>query len=315
MARKRAPQRVYSLSDVMRLTGAKRPQVEYWVRKAIICGEFEGGTGLPRQFVFRNLVEATIALELAALGVNTETADRVASQLRYGDVDADIRTPAFVGNSAPHRRRMPLSKRQQNAAWGLDDNDPTPLEDRCCAELNDDGTLKLLKLLRAYVDAGVSDAEIRKGLLAVAREHNREHRRWVQDSAALDRRWRAFKKPSTRPRTGDFWIVCEAPEHSDGAERWLNLCLTDNREKDRHEILANAVIIISLRTILEKLEKATDDRWRATPEEQVYRPAEAVMPPSILVAKAFREYEKTEERRERAEVDARVKGEQADAGQ
>src|SRR5712692_4024207 len=39
-----------------------RPQIEYWVRKHIIRGEFESGTGLPRQFVFRNLVEVSVAL-------------------------------------------------------------------------------------------------------------------------------------------------------------------------------------------------------------------------------------------------------------
>jgi len=71
MARALRSRKVYSLADVVRLTGAKRPQIEYWVRKDILRGEFEGGQGLPRQFVFRNLVEVSIALRLTTLGIST----------------------------------------------------------------------------------------------------------------------------------------------------------------------------------------------------------------------------------------------------
>src|SRR6266446_2503718 len=89
--------KTYSLGDVMRLTGAKRPQIEYWVRKGIIRGEFEdGGTGLPRQFVFRNLVEVAVGLDLNLLGVNTDVMYRMVDALRYGDVETDVRTPWFV---------------------------------------------------------------------------------------------------------------------------------------------------------------------------------------------------------------------------
>src|ERR1700730_3962266 len=107
-------------------------------------------------------------------------------------------------------------------------------EDMCCAYLNDDGTLKLLRLLRAYVDAGVSDAEIRKGLLGVAREHLRENKQWKKEYDGLHRRWRAFKNPATRPRNGQFWIVCGAPDPKDDPEdRWRLVRLTDHRGRQR----------------------------------------------------------------------------------
>src|SRR6185436_4770779 len=99
---------LYTLADVIRLTGAKRPQIEYWVRKHIIRGEFESatGTGLPRQFVFRNLVEVSVALELSALGINTAITDRMIDQLRYGDVDTDVRTPWF-DQMVPRQSKRP----------------------------------------------------------------------------------------------------------------------------------------------------------------------------------------------------------------
>src|SRR2546428_11381645 len=182
------PSRTYSLGEVMKLTGAKRPQIEYWVRKGIIRGEFEdGGTGLPRQFVFRNLVEVAVGLDLNLLGVSTDIMYDMVNALRYGDVETDIRTQWFVkmtGARRPPPRFTPAQKREMKAALEHSHAN-TPLEDRCCAELNDDGTLKLLKLLRAYVDAGVSDAEVRKALLGVAREHLREHQQWEEEYEGL----------------------------------------------------------------------------------------------------------------------------------
>lgn len=293
---KRPSPKIYSLGEVMRLTGAKRPQIEYWVRKSIIRGEFEdGGTGLPRQFVFRNLVEVAIALDLNRLGVNTEVMSAMVDAVRYGDVDADVRTPWFARMTAPRRplRFSKAPKHDMKAALAA--ADAIPLEDRCCAELNDDGTLTLLKLLRAYVDAGVSDVEIRKALLAVAREHVREHQQWRQDYDALHRRWRAFKNPATRPRTGQFWIVCELPEFDgDTEDRWRRTRLTDDRDQQRSAVPSQSLIVVRIRPILEQLEAATDDSWRATPERRVFKVSEPLIPPRQLVAQAFREYERTD---------------------
>ena len=319
MARSLAPPKVYSLADVKRLTGAKRPQIEYRVRKHVVRGEFESGTGLPRQFVFRNIVEVSIALQLTMLGINTETAYAIINQLRYGDVESDIRTPWFAeavpGGPRRQRRLSREEARRQYKRWQKQaDADPTPREDRCCAELNDDGTLKLLKVLRAYVDAGVSDKEIRKGLLGVAREHVREYREWQKDHEALHRRWRAFKNPATRPKTGDFWIVCDALEQSEERGLWRRVRLTDNRENDRETAsLGDAAIIVAVRSTLQRLENSTGDSWRATGERDVYRSDEFMPTPRDLVTQAFREYEKSEERRQQASTVARVNEEQADA--
>ena len=316
MARLLTPLKVYSLADVMRLTGVKRPQIEYWVRKHIIRGEFESGTGLPRQFVFRNLVEVSIALQLTTLRINTETAYVIINQLRYGDVESDIRTPWFAeavpGRPRRQRRLSREEARRQYKRWQKQaDADPTPREGRCCAELNDDGTLKLLELLRAYVEAGVSDEEIKRGLLGVAREHVRQHREWQKDYEALHRRWRAFKNPATRPKTGDFLIVCDALEQSEERRLWRRVCLTDNREKDREMAsLGDAAIVVAVRSTLQQLEKSTGDSWRATPEKHVYRPDEFMPTPRDLVAQAFREYDKSEERKQQALTIAPVNKEQ-----
>lgn len=321
MARSLASPKVYSLADVMRLTGAKRPQIEYWVRKHVVRGEFESGTGLPRQFVFRNLVEVSIALQLTTLGVNTQTAYAMINQLRYGDVESDIRTPWFAemvpGGPSPQRRLSREELRRQYTRWRKQAQaDPTPREDRCCAELNDDGTLKLLKVLRAYVEAGVSDEEIRKGLLGVARDHVREHREWQKDDEALHRRWRTFKNPAKRPKTGDFWIVSDALEQSEGSGLWRRVRLTDNREKDRElASLGDAAIIVAVRSTLQRLEKLTGDSWHATAEKDVYRHDEFMPTPRDLVAQAFREYEKTEERGQHSSTVARVNREETDANE
>ena len=169
----------------------------------------------------------------------------------------------------------------------------TPLEDRCCAELNDDGTLKLLKVLRAYVDAGVSEAEMKRGLLAVAREHQRERRQWEQEYDDLHRRWRAFKNPATRPSTSGFWLVCEAVESDDEDERRSpRVSLIDESHKSTAAILGRSIIMVKLRSVMERLEAATDDHWRATTKKNVFRSREPVVDVRDLVANALREYER-----------------------
>ena len=296
--RGRSAQKVYTLADVMRLTGAKRPQIEYWVRKSIIRGEFDdGGTGLPRQFIFRNLVEVAVALDLNLLGVNTDVMGSVMNTLRYGDVETDVRTPWFVEATRPRPlpRLSHAKKRRLRAAEAkaLAAATSTPLEDRCCAELNDDGTLKLLKLLRAYVDAGVSEAEKKRGLLAVAREHQREHQQWEQEYDDLHGRWRAFKNPATRPSTSGFWLVCEAPEPDDEDQQGLRrVSLIDESHKPTAAIFGRSIIMVKLRSMLERLEAATGDHWRATAEKKVFKSHEPAVDVRDLVANAFREYER-----------------------
>ena len=258
----------------------------------------------------------SIALQLTTLRINTETAYVIINQLRYGDVESDIRTPWFAeavpGRPRRQRRLSREEARRQYKRWQKQaDADPTPREGRCCAELNDDGTLKLLKLLRAYVEAGVSDEEIKRGLLGVAREHVRQHREWQKDYEALHRRWRAFKNPATRPKTGDFLIVCDALEQSEERRLWRRVRLTDNREKDRETAsLGDAAIVVAVRSTLQQLEKSTGDSWRATPEKHVYRPDEFMPTPRDLVAQAFREYDKSEERKQQALTIAPVNKEQ-----
>ena len=59
---------VYYLADLIRLIGAKRSQVENWVRSGWLIPEgpsaTEGGTGHHRTFSFANLVDVSIAVRL-----------------------------------------------------------------------------------------------------------------------------------------------------------------------------------------------------------------------------------------------------------
>jgi hypothetical protein len=278
----------------MRLTGAKRPQVEYWVRKGLIAGEFEHGTGLPRQFVFRNLVETAIAIELTIIGVSTDIASSMLSELRSGDIETDVRTHAFVGSTKPRIIKGPakFSKKQQaelDAAY-REHEENTPREEMRCADLNDDGTLKLLRLLRSYVEEGVSDAAARKALTAVAEEHNRDLKTWHKEREDFLRRWRQFKQPDTRPRKAQFWLIGNAMSEDEG--RWFRTKLTDF--KDDNNYPNGAAIAIPLRGFLERLEEVTKDYWRATPEDKVFKMPPGIVPARQLVDQAFKEYEKAE---------------------
>ncbi len=57
----------YTLQDVIRLTGAKRSQVENWVRSGWLLpeGRVSSGTGENRLYSFRNLVDVAIAVRLS----------------------------------------------------------------------------------------------------------------------------------------------------------------------------------------------------------------------------------------------------------
>jgi hypothetical protein len=108
--------------------------------------------------------------------------------------------------------------------------------------------------------------------------------------------------------------VCDSLEQSEERGLWRRVRLTDNREKDRKAAsLGDAAIIVAVRSTLQQLENSTGDSWRATTEKHTYRPDEFVPTPRDLVAQAFREYEKTEERRPQVLTVAPVNKEQADA--
>lgn len=287
----------YALADVIRLTGAKRPQIEYWVRKSLIRGEFEHGTGLPRQFVFRNLVEISIAVELTRLGLNTESIYSLLNSLRYGDVETDVRTDWFVKATSHLPVEYPKASRKERREMREEMEAieaVTPREERCCAELNDDGTLKLLRLLRAYVNEGVSHAEARRALMAVAREHLREHRRWDREYEDFQERWRQFKNPKTRPANTQFWLAGMLRSSDDDKQTWFHSTLTDFKDptdvpRDR------AAVVVPVRQVLEHLEQATNDSWPATKKRvRHYRGPESSLSARRLVDQAFQEYEKAE---------------------
>jgi hypothetical protein len=60
----------YEMADVIRLTGAKRSQVENWCRSGLIAPAAPSpGTGIARRFDFVNLVEFAVAAELSRWGM------------------------------------------------------------------------------------------------------------------------------------------------------------------------------------------------------------------------------------------------------
>ena len=90
----------------------------------------------------------------------------------------DVRTPWFVSMTAAPGRPPKMSKEEIRERKAFAERMAlTPREDMCCADLNDDSTLKLLRLLRAYVDAGVSDAKSEGTAREESREHLRGHQR------------------------------------------------------------------------------------------------------------------------------------------
>jgi len=57
---------LYSLRDLVALTGAKRSQVENWVRSRVLVPYIASvGTGLSREYTFEGVVVCAVAVELA----------------------------------------------------------------------------------------------------------------------------------------------------------------------------------------------------------------------------------------------------------
>jgi hypothetical protein len=132
--------------------------------------------------------------------------------------------------------------------------------------VNDDGTLKLLRLLRAYVKEGVSNAEARKGLMVVAGEHLRRLPPLGQRARELSKALATVQEPKSRP-SNQFWLVATLRSSEDEKQTWLHSTLTDFKDgsdapRDR------AAVVVPVRQILERLEMATNDSWPATSERR-----------------------------------------------
>jgi hypothetical protein len=141
--------------------------------------------------------------------------------------------------------------------------------------VNDDGTLKLLRLLRAYVKEGVSNAEARKGLMVVAGEHLRRLPPLGQRARELSKALATVQEPKSRP-SNQFWLVATLRSSEDEKQTWLHTTqglrahsLHDSsstrpsRNMRRPRGTGNPV-----RQILERLEMATNDSWPATSERR-----------------------------------------------
>jgi hypothetical protein len=174
--------------------------------------------------------------------------------------------------------------------------------------VNDDGTLKLLRLLRAYVKEGVSNAEARKGLMVVAGEHLRRLPPLGQRARELSKALATVQEPKSRP-SNQFWLVATLRSSEDEKQTWLHSTLTDFKDgsdapRDR------AAVVVPVRQILERLEMATNDSWPATSERRVkhYPGPESALSARQLVDQAFKEYEKAERNREPGSPDSGALG-------
>jgi hypothetical protein len=213
--------RVYFLSDVMRVTGAKRSQVENWVRSGWLSPEGQssengGGTGHHRTFSFANLVDIAIATRLSAVHIPLQ------AFFRSGSIHT-IRGLFIPGESTTDGKTDAEIAEWLTDGWTEDDWTET---------------------LQQHSD--------KRGKPVTRDEFNAwyvaKHR---EGEASRRAAWAAFQDPATRVKEQLYALVILAERgsytvyvHSDG-----DLSVWDT------------AIVINLGTLFDELEYATGDRW------------------------------------------------------
>jgi hypothetical protein len=135
---------------------------------------------------------------------------------------------------------------------------------------------------------------MRDGLMRLAREHLKEDQEFSREYASLRRRWRRFKRPQTRPKNAQFWIVVDPVEPLNVNDGWLRrVNLTDD---SNFETLGRAQMVVTIRPFLEELEEATGDSWHVTAERDVYEPPRPTITAAQLVKQAYHQYAITDGR-------------------
>ena len=223
--------RLYSLGDVCRLTGAKRSQVENWVRKGCVAPDYPTtGTGNQRGFTFRNLIEFRILVLLHELGLSLEHMRGALRGVRLADPeDSPWEMPRFAASKeelARIRAQAPPEKREAL--------------DRSWAEHDAEQEREL-----ALVDAELAAAGSKTLSQSMA------------DELAA---WRTFKDPATRSRvTAEaVSLLCFYGDLRGGLLVYGTSHLLDVFG------YYGAAVILDMNRVFGAMEAATDDHWNKT---------------------------------------------------
>lgn len=137
----------YSLADVMKTTGAKRSQVEYWTRVGVLVPAVQSdGTGVPRQFDFANLVQVALMLKLGVV-LSAPTLSFVLGQLAAAGMWRELAQATF-------RRKRPVLR-----IWFGTGAEPEPYVGPASvvaariAEVSDDAAISVIVDLDALLAA------------------------------------------------------------------------------------------------------------------------------------------------------------------
>ena len=217
----------YAQADVIALTGAKRSQIENWTRNGWLrTNPGTPGTGHHRSFPFVALVEAAIAVRLAALHIP------LASLLR------ELDGPATLCNLFPNYRAfLSRSDADLEAEYvrGLEPETPATI----VATFNADRTPGQKRLTeKAYLHEKVT--------------------MWRTHMASLQSAWEGFRDPKTRPAGAYFGLVVAVPAPG----RYLVTHHTARGGREGERAGSDTELVINVGEMLENLERATGDRWR-----------------------------------------------------
>ena len=212
----------YSLSDLTRLTGARRGQVENWVVAGWMAPKAgPTGTGHHRSFGFRDLLDAAIGVRLARFHVPMPALFRDLNVTTFRDLLPDY------------------------TAW-LARSD-AELEAEYVAGMQPETPASVVGEWNAHRQPG----EKRLTEHAYLREKVRGWRAYVETS---HRAWTLFRNPATRPTAAYLSIAIYIDEGKHSVGHFA--------KPDETVRAGDAAIVINLVKILEQLERATGDYWR-----------------------------------------------------
>lgn len=228
--------RIYSLGDVGKFTGVKRPQAQYWVKKLVVVPDYPagGGTGNYNGFTFRNLVEFSIARNAEGLPID-DLKGALSSLRSVDDDDWYDEMPRMRQATAALPRPANPPTRAEAIEWF------TRQERKGGIGSGDYGDPKWHAEAALYLPLVGSPKFPREYLARMKRELAQ---------------WRRFKNPAKRDpkttvvltcrnRTG--FLVFDPEELYDGLRRGLP-----------------SLLAINLSVIFAALEKATGDHWNNT---------------------------------------------------
>jgi hypothetical protein len=222
--------RLYSLGDVVEVTGITAPQGRYWVRTRLIPADYPGaGQGNFSGFTFRNLVEFEICHRLSSIATDTRVMQEALSSLRAADEDdwySNMPRMAAAIDAVP-KKRKPTKKAALR--W---------LDERL-------GSLKGSDFTDPELTVDV-DRYFEAAGLEYPSPSDTEEQREAEKLA----RWRAFKEPATRGDS-DVTLCCGA----------VGFLAFSHDALHRYIHMGVPAVALSLAPIFAYLETKTGDHW------------------------------------------------------